>query len=71
MYTNKMLRIKYTVLILFTEVRDKSEKGGSALQQAALGIETQRGKSESCTISGTNLARCWPGLLGPLYRQSP
>ena len=47
MYTNKMLRIKYTVLILFTKVRDKSENGGSALQQAALGIETQRGKSES------------------------
>ena len=70
MYTNKMLRIKYTVLILFTKVRDKSENGGSALQQAALGIETKR-KVGIVTISGTNLARCWPGLLGLLYRQSP
>lgn len=42
MYTNEMLRIKYTVLILFTKARDKSENGRSALQQAALGIETKR-----------------------------
>ncbi len=42
MYTNKMLRIKYTVLILFAKARDKSENGRSALQQAALGIETKR-----------------------------
>ena len=42
MYTNEMLRIEYTVLILFTKARDKSEKGRSALQQAALGIETKR-----------------------------
>ena len=42
MYTNKMLRIKYTVLILFTNARDKLENGRSALQQAALGIETKR-----------------------------
>ena len=43
MYTNKMLRIKYTVLILFTRARDKSEKGRSALQQAVLGIQTKEG----------------------------
>ena len=41
-YTNEMLRIKYTVLILFTEARDQLENGRSALQQAALGIQTKR-----------------------------
>ena len=71
MYTNKMLRIKYTVLILFTKVRDKSENGGSALQQAAFRDRNTKRKVGIVTISGTNVARCWPGLLGPLYRQSP
>lgn len=66
MYTNKMLGIHYTVFILFTKVRDKSENGGSALQQAALGIETKEGsrnRDDNWDRVGTLLAwLTWPAV---------